>query len=66
MTVQEGRYHQVKRMIAAVGGRVIYLKRLAVGPVLLDETLRPGEYRELTDEEFQTLAILSGLWRPEE
>ncbi len=66
VTVQEGRYHQVKRMIAAVGGRVIYLKRLAVGPVLLDETLRPGEYRELTDEEFQTLAILSGLWRPEE
>ena len=42
-------------MIKAVGGHVFYLKRLAIGPVRLDEALRPGEYRPLTAEELAAL-----------
>ena len=61
VTVHEGRYHQVKRMISAVGGEVTYLKRLSIGPVELDERLLPGGYRELSDKEFQILADISGL-----
>lgn len=49
--IEEGKYHQVKRMFEAVGKRVIYLKRTRMGPLPLDETLELGEYRELTDEE---------------
>ena len=59
VTVHEGRYHQVKRMIAAVGGTVTYLKRLSIGPVNLDKRLSPGAYRELTDEELQQLVKAS-------
>lgn len=59
VTAHEGRYHQVKRMIAAAGGTVTYLKRLQIGPVFLDESLTPGAYRELTDEEFRQLAEAS-------
>jgi 16S rRNA pseudouridine516 synthase len=55
LTITEGKFHQVKRMFEAVGKRVIYLKRLTMGPLLLDETLELGEYRELTDEEVQLL-----------
>lgn len=62
VTVHEGRYHQVKRMIAAAGGEVIYLKRLSIGPVELDAGLAPGGYRELSEEEFRLLAQASGLW----
>ncbi|MCM1183794.1 MAG: rRNA pseudouridine synthase [Roseburia sp.] len=51
ITVTEGRFHQIKRMIAAVGGTVTYLKRIAMGGVLLDETLAKGGYRELTARE---------------
>jgi len=50
VTVYEGKYHQVKRMIAAIGKQVISLKRVAIGGLILDEGLNPGEYRELTDE----------------
>ena len=53
--ITEGRKHQVKLMIKAVGGHVFYLKRLAIGPVRLDEMLRPGEYRPLTAEELAAL-----------
>ena len=53
--ITEGRKHQVKLMIKAVGGHVFYLKRLAIGPVRLDEALRPGEYRPLTAEELAAL-----------
>lgn len=49
--VTEGRYHQVKRMIAAVGGHVTYLRRETFGPLTLDADLRPGAYRELLREE---------------
>ncbi|MBB6623407.1 pseudouridine synthase [Clostridium gasigenes] len=55
VTIQEGKFHQVKRMFQAVGKEVTYLKRIEFGTIKLDETLVEGEYRELTDEE---LAIL--------
>ena len=49
--LHEGKYHQVKRMAIAAGTRVKYLKRLRVGGVVLDGSLPPGGYRELTEEE---------------
>ena len=55
VTIQEGKFHQVKRMFEAVGKKVVYLKRTEFGTLPLDEELEEGEYRELTDEE---LAIL--------
>lgn len=55
LTICEGKFHQVKRMFEAVGKKVIYLKRLSMGPLQLDETLMPGEYRELTEKEKDTL-----------
>ncbi|WP_408900072.1 16S rRNA pseudouridine(516) synthase RsuA [Photobacterium piscicola] len=51
LTITEGKYHQVKRMFAAVGNRVVGLHRERVGTVELDEDLEPGQYRPLTDEE---------------
>lgn len=56
LTIQEGKYHQVKRMMEALGCRVVYLKRLSMGALLLDEQLKPGEYRALTEEEIRKLA----------
>lgn len=55
ITVQEGRFHQVKRMFQAVGKKVLYLKRLSMGGLVLDESLPPGGYRELTEEELRQL-----------
>ncbi len=55
VTVREGRYHQVKRMFAAVGRQVLYLKRVAMGPLSLDPSLGRGAYRPLTEEEVQQL-----------
>ena len=55
VTIQEGKFHQVKRMFEAVGKSVVYLKRTEFGTLPLDEDLEEGEYRELTEEE---LAIL--------
>lgn len=51
LTIQEGKYHQVKRMFAAVGNRVEALHRESVGPLCLDDSLEPGEYRPLTADE---------------
>ena len=51
VTVQEGKYHQVKRMFAARGKPVTALRRLRFGPLTLDDCLAPGDYRELTGEE---------------
>lgn len=51
VTVSEGKYHQVKRMFASVGGRVEKLKRISIGGLFLDERLLPGEARELTRDE---------------
>ena len=56
VTISEGRYHQVKRMFAAVGNHVVGLHRERIGEVVLDPELEPGEYRPLTDEEI-ALAI---------
>ncbi len=54
LSISEGKYHQVKRMFAAIGNRVISLHREAIGPIVLDDTLNPGEYRELSDSEHQS------------
>jgi 16S rRNA pseudouridine516 synthase len=55
LTITEGKFHQVKRMFQAVGKRVVYLKRISMGSLKLDETLELGKYRELTEEELEEL-----------
>jgi 16S rRNA pseudouridine516 synthase len=55
LTISEGRKHQVKRMLKAVGCYVVYLKRISIGELTLDETLEKGQYRMLTEEEVQKL-----------
>ncbi|TWI56907.1 pseudouridine synthase [Halalkalibacter nanhaiisediminis] len=55
LTITEGKYHQVKRMFAAVGKKVTFLKRIKVGELVLDPTLERGAYRELTEEEYDLL-----------
>lgn len=55
LTITEGKFHQVKRMFEAVGKKVLYLKRISMGGLKLDETLKPGEYRALTAEELALL-----------
>lgn len=55
LTISEGQKHQVKRMLKAVGCYVIYLKRVAVGDLKLDETLEMGNYRTLTESEIEVL-----------
>ena len=61
MTLREGKFHQVKRMLAACGKPVTYLKRLSMGPLRLDEALAPGGFRPLTDGEIHTLLDICGL-----
>src|SRR5699024_1281937 len=51
ITITEGKFHQVKRMFKAVGNKVIYLKRLSMGSLQLDEQGKKGNYRELTEDE---------------
>lgn len=51
ITVQEGKYHQVKRMCAAVGLTVTALHRCSIGALVLDSSLEPGQYRRLTEAE---------------
>ena len=58
LVIQEGKYHQVKRMFAAVGKKVCYLRRESMGSLVLDAGLKPGEYRKLTDEELRELRDL--------
>ena len=55
VTLREGKYHQIKRMLAARGKPVVYLKRLTMGPLTLDPALGPGEWRPLTGEEEEAL-----------
>ncbi len=55
LTIHEGKFHQVKRMFEALGITVTYLKRLSMGPLVLDETLEKGEYRELTEAEIEAI-----------
>lgn len=56
LTIYEGKFHQVKRMFAAVGNEVVYLKRVAMGALQLDPSLALGTYRELTAEELELLS----------
>lgn len=55
ITVQEGRFHQVKRMAQAVGRNVTYLKRVSMGALVLDPNLKKGEYRPLSGQELACL-----------
>ena len=55
LTIHEGKFHQVKRMMEALGKKVTYLKRLSMGPLVLPEELKKGEWRPLTAEEVNTL-----------
>ena len=55
LVLHEGRFHQVKRMLEAVGNEVLFLKRISMGSLKLDETLEPGEYRSLTVQELEGL-----------
>lgn len=55
LTIKEGRFHQVKRMFRAVGKEVVYLKRIQFGTLTLDPSLKPGQYRKLTEEEVEQL-----------
>jgi len=55
ITIQEGKFHQIKRMFKAAGSEVLYLKRLSMGQLKLDETLEPGKFRPLTGSEIDLL-----------
>lgn len=55
LTIQEGKYHQVKRMFESIGMQVVYLKRIKFGEIELDESLETSEFRELTEEELNIL-----------
>jgi len=55
LTIHEGKYHQVKRMFAALGNKVVGLHRETVGDIVLDDDLEPGEYRYLTEEEIESV-----------
>lgn len=55
LTITEGRFHQVKRMVQAAGNEVVSLKRIRMGPLVLEETLPKGSYRRLTEEELEKL-----------
>lgn len=59
LTIHEGKFHQVKRMFEALDCRVTYLKRLSMGSLMLDETLKPGDFRPLTAEELKGLKELT-------
>jgi len=60
LTITEGRFHQVKRMLEAVDNKVTYLKRLKMGELALDPELREGEYRKLTTAELALIKAKSG------
>ena len=55
VTIQEGKFHQVKRMFHTIGKEVLYLKRLSMGSLVLDDSLPLGAYRKLTREELEDL-----------
>ena len=61
VTLREGKYHQIKRMLASRGKPVRYLKRLTMGPLSLDPALKRGEWRPLTGEELAALRTVAGL-----
>ena len=55
LTIHEGKFHQVKRMMEALGKKVTYLKRLSMGPLALPADLPTGKYRSLTEKELELL-----------
>ncbi len=59
VTIYEGKFHQVKRMFEAVDNEVLYLKRISMGPITLDESLGEGKIRPLTEEETEALLSLN-------
>lgn len=61
VTIREGRFHQIKKMVAALGPdhEVLHLKRLSMGPIGLDPDLAPGAFRRLTDDELSALRAVS-------
>ena len=61
VTLREGKFHQVKRMLASRGKPVLYLKRLAMGPLTLEDTLPAGQCRPLTEEEISALRCACGV-----
>ena len=61
VTVREGKFHQVKRMLASCGAPVVYLKRLSMGPLVLGDELGRGEHRMLRDEEVAALYRACGM-----
>jgi 16S rRNA pseudouridine516 synthase len=61
VTLREGKFHQIKRMLAARGKPVVYLKRLSMGTLQLDEKLEKGDYRTLSPEETEKLLFLAGI-----
>lgn len=61
VTLREGKFHQVKRMLAARGAPVLYLKRLFMGPLVLEDSLAAGAYRLLRAEEISALYRACGL-----
>ena len=64
VTIREGKFHQIKRMFHACNNEVLYLKRLSMGPLKLDNALQPGEYRVLTEEEITALQNVNQAQRP--
>ena len=56
ITIMEGKFHQVKRMLQAVDNQVLTLERVSFGPLSLDLSLQRGEYRTLTEEEIEVLS----------
>ncbi len=61
LTIREGKFHQVKRMFKTQGMEVVFLKRISMGPLLLDDNLKVGEYRELKEYE-KNLLMESQVW----
>ena len=55
LTIREGKYHEIKMIFESLGDKVVYLKRLRMKNLRLDETLKPGQYRPLTDQEIEDL-----------
>ena len=55
LTISEGKYHQVKRMMTSLGNEVVSLHRMQIGGIELDSQLEPGDYRPLTDEEIASI-----------
>lgn len=55
ITIMEGKYHQIKRMISSRGKQVLQLKRISMGPLILDDALKEGDYRSLSQEEIDSL-----------